>query len=549
MKKYFLFLFSLIVFSKSFGQNITVRIEGINEIETKILDSLWFKKKHKDLNSILNLKDSISYKLHYKGFLEQKILVEEKVTDSLYSIKYNLGNKTKSIHIYIGINKSILNIKEDFIILETKETETFLLEVSNLLEKKGFSVSSVILENFIIKNNKLNCDLKIDLDIQRKINDIVFDSNLKLPNGLIQNLKRKHNGKIFNSNYVEKINKELNSIRYIKQIKYPEVLFTKDSTKIYVFLEKLKSNSFDGYLGFSNSNTKKLALNGYIDLNLNNALNSGENISLKWRNDANSQRTLNVSTEIPYLFKSPVGIKVQLNIFKQDTTFQNSRFSIDALYNLNFKSKIYIGYSNTESSDINNINNSLLNDYESKYFNASFEFRQDIQDSFFDEKTLFSFNVGSGKRISNLFTNNQITISTKLNHLFTLNERNFIFVSNQNFLLLSNQFLTNELFRFGGIKSIRGFNENSLQGNNGLLLLTEYRYKPTNNFYIHTIVDYGSINDKTLNISNKLFGFGGGIGLLTKTGIFNFILANSIDNKNVTKFSNSIIHISFKSLF
>jgi hypothetical protein len=40
----------------------------------------------------------------------------------------------------------------------------------------------------------------------------------------------------------------------------PQTLFTKDSTEIYLTLQKKKSNNFDGILGFGNNDKKKLVL-------------------------------------------------------------------------------------------------------------------------------------------------------------------------------------------------------------------------------------------------------------------------------------------------
>ena len=48
---------------------------------------------------------------------------------------------------------------------------------------------------------------------------------------------------------------------------------------------------------------------------------------------------------------------------------------------------------------------------------------------------------------------------------FYINEKNIINIKNQNYYLKSKNYLTNELYRFGGINSIRGFAENSLQAN------------------------------------------------------------------------------------
>ncbi len=49
-----------------------------------------------------------------------------------------------------------------------------------------------------------------------------------------------------------------------------------------------------------------------------------------------------------------------------------------------------------------------------------------------------------------------------MSHHLELNSKNSIFIKNQSYYLQSDSYVINELYRFGGINSIRGFNENSL---------------------------------------------------------------------------------------
>ena len=70
----------------------------------------------------------------------------------------------------------------------------------------------------------------------------------------------------------------LDQLPFVQQKRPAEVLFTKDSTSIYLYLEKVKSNRFDGFLGFgSDQITGKIEFDGYLDLNLINNF-----ITYKW---------------------------------------------------------------------------------------------------------------------------------------------------------------------------------------------------------------------------------------------------------------------------
>jgi hypothetical protein len=319
---------------------------------------------------------------------------------------------------------------------------------------------------------------------------------------------------------------------------------------VYVYLEKVKSSTFDGFIGFSNDEKKKLTINGYLDLTLNNLLNSGETFSLYWKSDGNDQKTFNASVELPYVFKSPFGLKAQLNIFKQDSTFQNTKTALDLGYFFNYNTRLYLGYQSTESSDIQNLNTASISDFNNSFVTTQFEFVDFKPDEFlFPEKTRIDFKIGVGSRKSKFSTNHQAFFNFNAKHTVFFNEKNNFSIKTQNFYLNSDIYIVNELYRFGGINSIHGFNENSLQANLFTSLLTEYRYKIAPTLYVHSIIDYGYYQDKTSDSKGNLLGLGFGFGLVTKNGLFNIAYANGSTKDQNIKGSNSIVHISFKTQF
>jgi hypothetical protein len=431
-----------------------------------------------------------------------------------------------------------------------EEIEAFLNATLKKLETTGFSMAKVKLVNIQKTKEFLSADLLITTEIKRQVNDIVINGYDKFPEGHKKNIIKLYRNKVFNQKNLDKLYNDFEKFRFIKQSKYPEILFTKDSTKIYVYLEKTKPNTFDGFVGFTNNENKKVIFSGYLDLVLNNVLNSGEKLSLYWKSDGQDQKTFNLGMELPYIFKSPLGIKAELNIFKQDSTFQNSKTAINLGYYFNYNTRLYIGYQATESSDIQNVNSSTISDFNNSYLTTAFEYIDFKNDDFlFPEKTSFDLKIGTGKRDAKLISDNQFFGSLFLKHNFYLNQKNIVNIKSQNFYLQSGNYIINELQRFGGINSIRGFNENSLQGNVFSSILSEYRYILTSNLYVHSIIDYGYVQDKTTDSSGNLFGLGLGFGLLSKNGLFNLVYANGSTNNQTIKFSNSIVHISFKAVF
>ena len=538
-----------------FGQQLYLKIEGATQDQTKTIDSLEYKKSFSNATGVLDEANLFSKKLLQAGYLEQQLIENKKTNDSVFSYQYNIGAKTNFIHIYIGSNLKVENwnlhpIKNDSIKLPFGESEAFLNYAIKKLEAEGFAMAKAQLKNIKKHNHYISADLIITSDKKRQLNDIVINGYDKFPEGHKKNLKRLFKKRTFNQENLEKLYKDIAQFQFVKQTKYPEILFTKDSTKVFVYLEKAKSNSFDGFIGFTNDENKKLIFNGYLDLTLNNAMNSGEKLALYWKSNGMDQKTFRVGAEIPYVFKSPIGMKVQLNIFKQDSTFQNTQTAIDFGYYFNYNTRLYLGYQSAESSDIKNTNTVLLSDFKNKFYTSNFEFVAYKEDDYlFPEKSNINIKLGTGSRNSKFQSNNQFFGSVNLSHNFYFNQKNIINIKSFNYYLQSDNYITNELYRFGGINSIRGFNENSLQGNTFSSLLTEYRLVLSPSIYIHSIMDYAYFQDKTTNLNGNLLGLGFGFGLLTKNGLFNFVYANGSSKDQAVQLSNSVVHISLKASF
>lgn len=551
------------------AQNFQLQIIGHSATETAIIDSLTYTSNHSNLKSIRDEVSKTSEKLSKAGFIENKLITSIKTKDSSYTAKVSLGNRIKKIHIYIGRNNPFATLipsakTKDTIIIRYEETEAFLNSALLKLEQQGYALAKLKLINIQNRNQILYADLEFTADKKRNLNTIEIrysekDRKTNFPKGHLAQINHKYRNKTFNQQITEQVHTEFEKFRFVSQVKYPEILFTTDSTKIYVYLEKRKSNTFDGYIGFSNNENKKITLNGYLDVNLENTLGVGEQFSLYWKSDGNKQTTFKTSIELPYLFKSPIGLKANLTMFKQDSIFQNTKTAIDLGYFITYNTRIYLGYQSTESSDIQNTNSFQLSDYKNSFLTSNFEYTKNDNDNFtFPKKSALSLTIGFGKRnLSNLSetatASKQFYINLEAAHNFYLNKKNSISIKSQNYFLRSDSYVINELFRFGGINSIRGFEENNLQANFLTSILTEYRYAFSPSLYIHSILDYGLYKDQTItneyNQITSLIGLGLGLGVQTKNGLLKLALANGSTKNQNLNFYNTIIHICYNVKF
>jgi hypothetical protein len=537
------------------GQKLYLKMIGVSEKENTLIDSIGYNRLHNTVKSIFEEGNLLTAKLTQIGYIENQILENKRPNDSLFQFQFNIGKKIDFIHIYIGANSALqrlpaFNSKRDTITIPFAGTSTFLNENLKHLERDGYALAKLQLINFTKINRSLFAELIIDTGKKRHLNSIIIKGYDKFSEGHKRNILRFYKNKVFNQDNLKKIHDDFDKLRFVNQSKYPEILFTKDTTKVYVYLQKAKPNKFDGLIGFSNDEKSKLALNGYLDLLLVNTINSGESFSLYWKSDGNKQKTFNASLELPYVFKSRFGLKTSLTIFKQDSTFQNTKTAIAVGYFFNYNTRLYLGRQSTESSDIQKTNNSSISDFNNTFTTLNFEFLDfKTLNYLFPENTKIDFKVGIGSRNTKLNINQQFLFELNVKHNLYFNEKNSINIKSQNYYLQSDSYIFNELYRFGGINSIRGFNENSLQSNYFTSLLLEYRYILAPSLYVHTITDYGYYQDKTTNNKGSLLGIGFGFGVLTKNGLLNLVYANGSTNTQSIALSNAIVHLSFKTNF
>ncbi|MDR6846342.1 hypothetical protein [Flavobacterium granuli] len=565
MKSKILILLFLLNHLTSISQTFHLKIVGKTTTETSIIDSTIYTTKHQNTKQLIEEINSTRKKLSKNGYIENKILENKKKNDSSYTTTISLENKIKNIHIYIGIKKDLklydlFKTNQDSIILPYSQIESFLKQTTQNLEQNGFAFAKVKLINIQKKEQTIYADLSIDTGNKRTINTIELKytnqqhKNL-LPKGAEKQINKKYKNSIFSQKTIKQLHEDFEKFEFINQIKYPEILFTKDTTKVFIYLEKRKANVFDGYLGFNNTEDKKIQFNGYLDLTLINTLHKGEELSIYWKNDGNDQKIFNTNLTAPYLFKSQIGIKAQLNIFKQDSIFQNTKTTLQLGYSIDYNKRFYIGYESTESSDIQNSNNQNLSDYKNSFYTTTIDFKKNsTKYNLFPIKSFLNITIGTGNR--NTSTNlslKQNFVNFNIMNDFYINEKNAINIKSQNYYLKSQNYLTNELFRFGGINSIRGFAENSLQGNLIISLMTEYRYLISSNFYFNSILDYSYYEDPTVvikeNKKEKLLGIGVGLGARTINGLLKFAITNGKTKNEELKFYNTNITISYNVKF
>lgn len=555
-----LICFFLVLSSKINAQNMHLKIEGSDDLETKVLDSLNYRKTFTEFKSLQDEIDSTQLRLQRIGYIENRIIETKKINDSSYVSKFDLKKKFYTIYIYY--TKTALKAPElvpisddvtsEYFSIPIEQTEFVLNYLNELIIEKGLPFASLKLIDLKKKDNdNLKAELFVSDTKKRTIDEIVIKGYEKFPRSFLKHFLRIKTNSDFNLNEVKTKSEQLDQIRFANQTRSPEVLFTKDSTTLYFYIEKSKSNSFDGFLGFgTNEESNKLEFDGYLNLNLVNSLNYGESFQLNYKSDENEQKIFNIKINAPYLFGSSIGTQLGLNIFKKDSSFTTVDQYIDVFHQINSAQRIYLGINSTKSNSLLDNNAQNIEDVNSLIYKIKYEYiKPQYQNFLFPINFELNTMLGFGDRTVDNSKEDLKTFKIDAYKIFNLNLKNSIYLKLSSAGLFSDGLLNNELLRFGGINSIRGFEENSLVATLNGVLNTEYRYQINPTIYIHTIIDGAYIENDISNQKEKLFGYGFGFGILTKAGILKFNYANGKSEGQNFKLSNSKIHLSLNALF
>ena len=107
------------------------------------------------------------------------------------------------------------------------------------------------------------------------------------------------------------------------------------------------------------------------------------------------------------------------------------------------------------------------------------------------------------------------------------------------------------MIRYGGLQSLRGFNEESLNAATFSLFTAEYRFLLDSKTFLHLFFDQAIANNPmaTNTKTTSPFGFGLGLNIASKTGIFSVSYALGKTNNDPINYSNGKIHFGVINYF
>lgn len=536
--------------------------------------------------------------LHQAAYLEASF-------DSIYIDKkdakafLHLGGKYEWLYLQNG-NIPIAILKELGIDLKTYKNKPFsyskVLALEEQLltyaENNGYPFAEIRLDSFFIKKEGIAASL-----FWQKNNRITIDSINIIGTGKISATYLHHylgikKGALYDQSQVLTIKKQLESLPFVQSKQDPKITFKGNRAILNLFLEKKQANRFDILFGvLPNSNPllqRKLLVTGSGKIELHNAFGLAESISASFQQLRPETQELDLAFAYPYVFNLPFGVELDFDLYKRDTTYLDLNYDAGLNYFFDARQYLQAFWKQSQSNLLTVDKNALLqsrqlpNNLDVKNTFFGLEYGLERLDYRFNPRKGWQFVVRAavGNKViepNNIIVNledlNDTTFSFQsLYDAFDLQSVNYrlegkvamyypiarqstIKMAIQNAMILSeNAIFQNEVYRIGGNRLLRGFDEEAIFASWYTVLTLEYRFLLSKNSNVYLFADSAYIENKMPQntVFQRPLGFGAGLNFDTAVGVFGISIALGRDFNNPSDFfdfRSPKLHFGYVSLF
>ena len=434
----------------------------------------------------------------------------------------------------------------------------------------GYPFAAIRLDSLVQEGSGISAAIDFQYGPYITFDSLDISGNSRTKSAYLSRLLRIPPGSAFSQKKVDRSLGLVQKLPYIQLVGEPQLTFQNQSAKLSLPINDRRINTLDGIIGIlpNEQGDNKLLVTGQFDLSLYNVAGRGRNYHLQWQRLSEYSQNLSVSAEEPMLLGSLFDLRVSFDLIKQDTSFLNRDFRVDMGYRASHE--LYLGFFSrrqagdllsvpaVEDQRLPEVADFRLNNYG---MNLIWD---DLDNILFPRRGWFSdleFGIGNKRLLQNTglpVSNYEGVEMNSVQYYLTFSmERHLLFSSGLGALvrmrageMANKNLFLNDLFRLGGLQSIRGFNENFFFAKRYVYANFEPRFYFDTYSYFLLFLDAATLQGiGGKGNLDRPFAFGGGVSLASGEGVFNFIYALGKSNTQLLGFNFSKIHFGYTGRF
>ncbi len=513
--------------------------------------------------------------------------------DSVCNVNIDLGQSFKWIKLTKGnVSEDVITAsgwRENLFYNKTYNHISYSQKVAKMLqylEQNGYPFAQLKLDSVKFTNEGISATLNLDKGDLIKLDtiEIIGDANIK--GWFVAKYLGLKKDAPYNELLLKNIDSRLSQLQFVKATRSSLVYFVGAVAKPVVYLTNKQSSSVDGIIGFapsSDNNNNKLLITGEANLKLQNLFGTGKGFDLAFKSFLNGSQQLNTHILWPYIAKSNIGVDYELNLLKFDSTFLDVKHDIGIQYRLIGNDYVKVFYSLqttsllTVDTNVIRVTKSLpsSNDLRVNLYGIATKISR--YDYYLNPRKGFGFEISAAIGSKSIIKNptvdgikflsadgssksiyDTMTLSST-QYRFTGKGDVFIPIAKRAAIRFEGSFghikaptlFFSELFRLGGIRTLKGFDEQAIFASSFGILNTELRYLLQQNSHVLLFWNGAWYQNRILNptITDLPYGFGAGLNFETGAGIFSLYYAVGKQFNNSIEFDKAKVHFGFVNYF
>lgn len=451
-----------------------------------------------------------------------------------------LGNNANAINYGWQRNKPFTQV----------ELQYWLQQVQQQLLAKGYPFAATYCSKVLVQNDSIDAILTCNLGNKYIFDTIIVHGNVKLKAHILSHTLQIFPKAVYNELLLQTINERLASLPYLQQVQPWQLDMLNSGARLHLYLAPRKSNQANVLIGIlpgNVQNNNKLLLTGEANVLLQNALTAGETIQLLWQQLQPQSPRLQIGYQQPSMFKSKYSGAFNFQLFKRDSSFLNLQAGLQVGLNVAANTQLQLGLGIANSSLLQidtqqvKITRQLPDIADVQTLQLSIQYRQQQLNHSVNPTrgSILNWVLRAGNKT--IQPNNTITaikandfnyarlydtvqlktyvlqLQGQYQHFIPIKRQSTLKLAAQVGAIFSGNYFRNELFMLGGLRTLRGFDEESIYTHRYIFGTAEYRLLISTEGYIFGFAEGGVAGYPTGGGHQYRTFISGGLGLALPT--------------------------------
>ncbi|MEK7263020.1 MAG: BamA/TamA family outer membrane protein [Bacteroidota bacterium] len=427
------------------------------------------------------------------------------------------------------------------------EIELHIETVLTLYEENGFPFTKISIDTTAELSDTLIITMKIEEGPLVYIERLQFDGNDITKNFVLLRECGIQRAELYNQKKIVQLQQRLKRLNIFTSVEPPDFFLNENGGVLLCKVHEGRMNSFDGIIGFiPATSTTKNFINGSVNISFHNLFGTNRKAQIRWMRESYSTYETFLQYNEPWFLDYPVLLQGNFSQHKQDSLFVKTSYTFQPSFVAEpFTIAASVSFESiTPAATFSNFPYSSV-----LYFgvNAKYDNRDDL--FFPTEGYLFSIesNAGNKQIPSNKTIQSRRKFFSDFEFYYLAFSRQVLSLGLHTKSITGNELDQSDLFRFGGINSLRGYRENIFLGDRIVRANFEYRFLISSTIAFFPFADVAYFSSPALPqyylVQNEQWKAGFGIGLRFHTKVGNISTSFAFGEGN--SFSQAKIHFGF----